>query len=155
MPIESIMDPTIRIKSAKLTDYVMKNVGESDNAPIGVISLIQSKESKMKIANATLKLEDLMWLNKYLKDNRETGTEKVYLHNLLDISDVILPSPEVTARNPELEARMKKLRAQQNTRKYQAMTKNVDSVRKFLPEDSIAYQSKANIFFLYNTKRRF
>ncbi|XP_032675836.1 transmembrane protein 199 [Odontomachus brunneus] len=142
MPIESITDPTIRIKSAKLTDFIMKNVGESDNAPIGIISLIQSKESKMKIANATLKLEDLMWLNKYLKDNRETGMEKIYLHNLLDISDVILPSPEVTARNPELEARMKKLRAQENTRKYQAMTKNIDSVRKFLPEDSIAYQMK-------------
>lgn len=148
MPIESIADPTIKIRPAiKLRDFITKNIRDTDDAPLGIISLIKSKKSKKEIANITLKIEDLRWLNKYLKEYRKTATEKIYLHELFDNSDVILPSPKVTPRNPELEARVKKLKAQQNAREYQAMTKNIDSVRKFLPEDSIAYQSRANISF--------
>lgn len=156
MPLESIVDPTIRIKpSIKLVDFILKNIRDTDDAPTGIVSLSKSKKSKKEIANVTLKIEDLRWLNKYLAEYRKTATEKIYLHELFDNSDVILPSPKVTPRNPELEARIKKLKAQQNAREYQAMTKNIDSVRKFLPEDSISYQSKVDIFFLYDTINRF
>lgn len=144
MPLESIVDPTIKIKPAiKLIDFILNNVRDASDAPIGITSLRKSKKSKKeKIANAMLEIEDLKWLNKYLQEYRKSATEKVYLHELFDNSDVILPSPRVTPRNPELEARIQRLTAQQNAREYQAMTKSIDSVRKCLPEDSIAYQMK-------------
>lgn len=149
MPIESIVNPTIRIKPAKkLIDFILKNVKDTDEkTPIGIVSLIKSKKSKKEIANVTLKIEDLRWLSRYLGEYRKITREKVYLHELFDNSDVILPSPEITPRNPELEARIKKLREQQNAREYREMTKSIDSVRKHLPDDSIAYQSKANLYF--------
>ncbi|XP_018059133.1 PREDICTED: transmembrane protein 199 [Atta colombica] len=145
MPLESIVDPTVMIKpSKKLTDFILYDVKDTDGAPDGITSLHSKskKFKKKKIANATLKIEDLRWLNKYLKENRKTATKKIYLHELFDDSDVILPTPKETPRNPELEARIQKLAAQQNNREYQAMTKSIDSSRKFLPEDSVAYQMK-------------
>lgn len=144
MPLESIVDPTIKINpSKKLINFILYNVKDTDDAPDGITSLRKSKKSKKeKFANATLRIEDLKWLNKYLKEHRKTTMEKIYLHELFDDSDVILPTPKKIPRNPELEARIQKLTAQQNAREYQAMTKSIDSVRKFLPDDSIAYQSK-------------
>lgn len=147
MPLESIADPTITIQpSKKMIDFILHDVKDTNDAPNGITSLRKSKKLKKKVANATLKIEDLRWLIKYLKEHRKTATKKIYLHELFDDSDVILPTPKETPRNPELEARIQKLSAQQNAREYQAMTKSIDSVRKFLPEDSIAYQSKQNIF---------
>lgn len=145
MPLESIIDPTITIKpSVKLINFILNNVKDKVNdAPDGITFLYKSRKSKKeKIANAILKIEDLKWLNKYLKKYRETMTKKIYLHELFNDSDVILPMPKETPRNPELEARIQKLKAEQNTREYQSMTKSIDSMRKFLPEDSIAYQMK-------------
>lgn len=151
MPLESIVDPTIKINpSKKLINFILHDVKNTDDAPDGITSLRKSKKTKReKVANATLKIEDLKWLNKYLKEHRKTATEKIYLHELLDDSDVILPTPKETPRNPELEARIQKLMAQQNARDYEAMTKSIDSVRKFLPEDTIAYQSIYNILNLF------
>jgi len=154
MSLESIVDPTIIINpSKKLIDFILYDVKNTDNAPDGITFLRKLKKSKKeKVANATLKIEDLKWLNKYLKEHRKTATEKIYLHELFDNSDVILPTPKKTPRNPELEARIQKLTAQQNVREYQAMTKSIDSVRKFLPEDSIAYQSNILYFLSVSTK---
>lgn len=150
MPLESIVDPAITIKpTTKLIDFIL-NIREKNDAPIGIASLHKYKKyKKEKIANATLKIEDLRWLNKYLGEYRKTATKKVYLHELFNSSDIILPSPKVTSRNPELEARIQRLMEQQNAREYRAMTKSIDSVRKFLPEDSIAYQSK-QLYRIYN-----
>lgn len=150
MPLESIADPTITIKpSIKLINFILNNVKNTDDASDGIASLRKSKKSKKeKIANVTLKIEDLRWLHKYLIEYRKSATEKIYLHELFDDSNVILPIPKEIPRNPELEARIQKLTAQQNTREYQAMTKSVDSIRKFLPEDSIAYQSTYNYSYI-------
>jgi len=138
------VDPSLIIKPSKrLINFIFNDVKDTDDAPDGIASLCKSKKSKKeKIANATLKIEDLRWLDKYLKEHRKTATEKIYLHELFHGSDVILPTPKETPRNPELEARIQKLMVQQNAREYQAMTKTIDPVRKFLPEDSIAYQMK-------------
>lgn len=144
MPLESITDPTITIKpSIRLIDFILNNVKDINDAPDGIIFLCKSKKSKKeKITNAILKIEDLSWLNKHLRKYRKTATKMIYLHELFNDSDVILPIPKESPRNPELEARIQKLKAQQNAREYQTMTKNIDSMRKFLPEDSIAYQMK-------------
>jgi len=146
MPLESIVDPTIKIKpSSKMIDFILCNVKDSV-APDNIRLLYKSKRSKEeKIMNATLTLTDIRWLNDFLINYRKTATKKIYLHELLDNSDVILPTPKQTPRNPELEARIQKLTAQQNAKEYEAMTKSIDSARKFLPEDTIAYQSKQNI----------
>ncbi|XP_011879886.1 PREDICTED: transmembrane protein 199 [Vollenhovia emeryi] len=144
MPLESLTDPTVTINpSKKLINFILHDVKETGDAPNAIASLRKSRGSKKgKVASVALKIEDLKWLNAYLKEHRKTATKKVYLHELFDDSDVILPTPKETPRNPELEARIQKLTAQQNAREYQAMTKSIDAVRKFLPEDSIAYQMK-------------
>ncbi|XP_078036607.1 vacuolar ATPase assembly protein VMA12 [Augochlora pura] len=141
MPVESIEDPSIRIISSKaLTEFITKNVKKTSDTPANIIAL--KKSSKDKESQLFLSLDDIRWLNKYLEDYRRTKKENVYLHELLEETDIKLPTPKVTPRNPELEARIKKLKAQQDAREYQAMTKNVDSVRKNYPEDTISYQMK-------------
>ncbi|XP_012267632.2 transmembrane protein 199 [Athalia rosae] len=141
MPVEVIKDPSITINpGAELVNFVMKKVKETDQLPKGISTL--KKSTKKQRANVILKLEDILWLNNYLKEYRKTSEEKVYLHEFLETSKVNLPVPEITPRNPELEARIQKLIMQQNDREYRAMTKSVDAVRKKLPEDTLAYQMK-------------
>ncbi|XP_065281132.2 transmembrane protein 199 [Dermacentor albipictus] len=53
----------------------------------------------------------------------------VYLHKLLEGSELCLPSPVTPPRNPELEARVQKLKAQQLNRDYDRMTSDVDVCR--------------------------
>ncbi|XP_043666828.1 transmembrane protein 199 [Vespula pensylvanica] len=141
MPVETIDDPSICVKpNAKLIDFVWKYISDVNDAPPGIAMLKSSNRKKCN--DVLLKLSDINWLNNYLQEYRKTTTEKVYLHEILEGVDVILPTPKITPRNPELEARIQKLTAQQNAREYKAMTKSVDSTRKDLPEDTLAYQMK-------------
>ncbi|XP_012284857.1 transmembrane protein 199 [Orussus abietinus] len=141
MPVEPITDPSITIKpSAKLIDFVLKKVTDTSNAPEGIVSLRTSKKDQR--SSVLLKVKDVKWLNAYLEKYRKNSEENVYIHELLEDADVLLPEPTITPRNPELEARIQRLTARQNAREYEAMTKSVDPVRKRLPEDTIAYQMK-------------
>lgn len=143
MPVETIEDPSLSIKPGnKLVEFVLKRLKNVDKAPIGIRTL-KSATKKQRL-NILLKLDDMKWLNGYLEELRKSldHSDKVYLHEFLEESEIILPKPKETPRNPELDARVKKLQAQQNARDYQAMTKSVDCVRKHLPEDTIAFQSK-------------
>ncbi|KAF3422874.1 hypothetical protein E2986_01145 [Frieseomelitta varia] len=141
MPIELIEDPSIKIKpNKKLIEFICKNVKKTNNTPPTIIAIKKSTKDKQK--DILLKLNELQWLNKYLEEYRTINMESIYLHELLEEDDIKLPTPKVTPRNPELEARMQKLRAQQNAIKYRAMTKNVDTTTRNLPEDSISYQMK-------------
>ncbi|CAN8000953.1 unnamed protein product [Ixodes hexagonus] len=72
---------------------------------------------------------------KMLKSVRDAAREvsrarPVYLHKLLEASELCLPNPVTPPRNPELELRIQKLRAQQMNREYDRMTSNVDRCRK-------------------------
>ncbi|KAG7189372.1 hypothetical protein KM043_017021 [Ampulex compressa] len=141
MPVESIEDPAIKIKPSKaLINFILNSVKDTNDAPLGIASL--KKSDIEKPVDVLLILEDIRWLNKYLKDYRESVKEKVYLHELLEGADIRLPTPKIIPRNPELEARIQKLIAQQNDRDYEAMTKGVDCTRKHIPEDTIAFQMK-------------
>lgn len=141
MPIELIEDPSIKIKpNKKLIEFICKNVKKTSSTPPTIIAIKKSTKDKQK--DILLKLNELRWLNKYLEEYRTINMESIYLHELLQEDDIKLPTPKVTPRNPELEARMQKLRAQQNAIKYRAMTKNVDTATRNLPEDSISYQMK-------------
>ncbi|XP_033343175.1 transmembrane protein 199-like isoform X1 [Bombus vosnesenskii] len=141
MPVESIEDPSIKIKpNKKLIEFICKNVKKTNSTPAAITALKKSTKDKQK--DILLKLDDLKWLNKYLEEYRTIHMESIYLHELLEEDDIRLPTPKVTPRNPELEARTQKLKAQQNAMKYRAMTKNVDTTTKNLPEDTISYQMK-------------
>ncbi|XP_071859376.1 uncharacterized protein [Bombus fervidus] len=141
MPVESIEDPSIKIKpNKKLIEFICKNVKKTNSIPAAIIALKKSTKDKQK--DILLKLDDLRWLNKYLEEYRTIHMESIYLHELLQEDDIRLPTPKVTPRNPELEARTQKLKAQQDAMKYKAMTKNVDTTTKNLPEDTISYQMK-------------
>lgn len=103
----------------------------------------EDEEKDEKKAKHTLTLTDLKFLNKILSEKRKSSEETPYLHELLESSKIILPQNELIPRNPELEARCKKLREEQQNREYRSMTKDVDSVRRHMPEDTIAYQIKS------------
>ncbi|KAJ6641269.1 Transmembrane protein [Pseudolycoriella hygida] len=94
-------------------------------------------------ARLTINLNDVKWLNKKLTEKRNVDADfDVYLNELLSGSRLMLPKNEILERNPELEARCVRLRLEQEARVYNAMTKNVDSSRTKLPEDTISYQIK-------------
>lgn len=104
---------------------------------------LKERQKERARARLMLSLNDLKWLNVVLaKRRRDVDDFNVYLHDLLATSQVLLPKNEIHKRNPELEARCVRLRLEQDARVYNAMTKNVDSSRKQMPEDTIAYQSK-------------
>lgn len=95
-----------------------------------------------------LTLQDLHWLYGYINKKNENNETKVYLHELIEGSEIILPKNQEIPRNPELESRCKKLRAQQQNKNYHDMTKNVDNIRKKYPEDTLAFQSKCKTIYL-------
>lgn len=140
MPVETIEDYHVKIKpTSKLVDFVIKRIKNNKNAPDNIKKLQNSAKNKRDFCFFTV--NDIRWIKSFISE-QPSSVEKVYLHELLEGADICLPEPKVTPRNPELEARIKKLQAQQDARDYKAMTKSVDSFRKHLPEDTIAYQSK-------------
>ncbi|XP_064646545.1 transmembrane protein 199-like [Lineus longissimus] len=52
----------------------------------------------------------------------------VYLHELLEGSEVVLPEVEKPARNPQLESRCQKLRAELANKDYRRMVGDIDAV---------------------------
>uniref|UniRef100_A0A336LN06 CSON007390 protein n=1 Tax=Culicoides sonorensis TaxID=179676 RepID=A0A336LN06_CULSO len=97
-------------------------------------------EKKTPDTRQFLVSSDLKWLFNFLQERRKINGDTPYLNELLEGSDVILPENEYLERNPVLEERCRKLRKEQEQREYEKMTKNVDSVRKRNPDDSIGYQ---------------
>ncbi|KAK6191431.1 hypothetical protein SNE40_003124 [Patella caerulea] len=65
-------------------------------------------------------------LVKKIRDFLVTENEDLYLHTMLDESDLHLPTITPPTRNPELEARVQKLRNEQANREYKEMTRNVN-----------------------------
>ncbi|XP_038058669.1 transmembrane protein 199-like [Patiria miniata] len=63
-------------------------------------------------------------LHKYLESDGKPG---MYLHQLMEGSEVFFPPLPQPKRNPELVARLERLRAEQANREYQQMTKSVSN----------------------------
>lgn len=101
-----------------------------------------TKTNPSQTSARLLTLHDLHWLYAYIQTQNMVNDTKVYLHDLLENSEVILPKNEEIPRNEELEKRCQKLKAEQQNWEYQNMTKNVDGFRRRLPEDTIGYQLK-------------
>lgn len=97
-----------------------------------------------------LYLDDLHWLRDTLSKLRDKNHTNLFLYQLVDTCELILPENEYKPRNPELEARCQRLREEQQNREYQKMTKNVDATLKHHPEDTVAYQRGCCIKFILN-----
>lgn len=107
------------------------------------VKKLREKQKQHAKSRLNLNLNDLKWLNNVLAEKRLQNPEfAVYLHELLADAKLQLPKNEIHVRDPVLEARCVRLRLEQDARMYNAMTKNVDSSRKHIPEDTIAFQSK-------------
>ncbi|KAF7286991.1 hypothetical protein GWI33_002832 [Rhynchophorus ferrugineus] len=106
------------------------------------INIEECKIKKNTTEGPKLSVHDLYWLYKYIEGENKNNNHKVYLHELIEESEIVLPKNEEIPRNEELEKRCKKLKEQQQNKEYRDMTKNVDNVRKQHPEDTISYQMK-------------
>lgn len=96
---------------------------------------VSSDEKSKKDKTTALTLSEVKGLKK------ELG-EATYLCDVFDGADFRLPENEIVERNPVLEKRIQRLKREQEQRVYNSMTKNVDSSRKYEPEETISYQSK-------------
>lgn len=102
-----------------------------------------TKEKHVKHGKTTaLTLLELKQLKHDLGDN-------LFLCDIIDGAELKLPENEIKERDPELEKRIQRLKAQQEQRAYNSMTKNVDSSRKFIPEETISYQCKFQCFVFF------
>lgn len=117
----------------------LRSVGSSSN---NVFTKLPINSTSLNYAGKLLSLKDLHWLYQYINKYNKDNLKKVYLHELIEGCEIVLPKNPQIPRNPELENRCKKLRAQHENKVYNSMTKNVDNVRKKYPEDTLAFQSK-------------
>lgn len=102
----------------------------------------QNENQKHGSGIQTLVLNDLKWLQQAMLQLRKKNEDLPYLHELMMDCEIVLPENNIMVRNPELEARCQKLRREQETREYKAITRNVDNVRTYIAQDTIAYQVK-------------
>ncbi|XP_026463996.1 uncharacterized protein LOC113366582, partial [Ctenocephalides felis] len=134
-----LLSQDIEVLNKIKKEYSQKNDIKSDKKP-------KEEETKPEILNNDkhkhiyLDLKDLDFILDYIVKRNASSTDKIYLHELLAKSTIVLPQNEVIKRNPILEARCEKLRAEQEARHYRSITKNVDNQRKHEPEETIAYQ---------------
>ncbi|GAB6030001.1 hypothetical protein CHUAL_005693 [Chamberlinius hualienensis] len=95
------------------------------------LKITPSKQLKQFIKeNLQLKNEDEMTLDviKKVYSILKKENHDVRLHQLLNGSEIILPTPTVPPRNAELEARIQKLKEKADEDEYIQMTKKVDLV---------------------------
>ncbi|XP_037728749.1 uncharacterized protein LOC119559751 [Drosophila subpulchrella] len=148
-----IKDNEVVTKRPKIDQALLKKITENiDNTPKKPVNdkRDSSEEKDDKASEETteqaknvLYLSDLHWLSSTLVELRSRDHCQVFLHQLIESCELILPENEMKPRNPELEARCQRLRAEQHNRDYLKMTKNVDAGLKHYPEDTISYQIKS------------
>lgn len=98
----------------------------------------QKENTAKRDKTTTLTLNGL----KELKASLEAGS---YLCDAIGEAELILPENEIVERNPVLEKRIQRLKREQEQRVYNTMTKNVDTSRRFEPEETISYQCKLTL----------
>jgi len=127
-----IVDPSIKIK-----------LGKQFHSYSSQLLLDKETEEFYQEDNKILSIGEVkdLW-KKVQSTENHSGGRKVYLHELLCDSEVVIPELEIPKRNPELEKRVAHLRNVVAEKEYQRMTKNVNFTSRFKPEDSIGYQMK-------------
>ncbi|KAJ8984521.1 hypothetical protein NQ317_010992 [Molorchus minor] len=132
------------ISNIVFKNKVKKNVESKANIGLepDIFTKCPLKTSDSKNSDKLLNLSDLHWLYGYIQKDNSQNDNKIYLHELLEGSEIILPKNKEIPRSEELEKRCRQLKAQQENQSYYKMTKHVDMSRKRLPEDSFGYQVK-------------
>lgn len=125
-----------------LINRMVKTIQKDDQCDVSPMELMESKQEEDDADATPLSLSDIKWLYGTLKQLRQTDQSVPYLHALLRGCELKLPQNPIQERNPELEARCQRLRKEQEDREYHRMTKNVDSIRKHMPEETLSYQMK-------------
>ncbi|KAJ6657263.1 hypothetical protein lerEdw1_002630, partial [Lerista edwardsae] len=77
-------------------------------------------------------------IRKFHQALREAGSQ-VYLHELLEGSEIFLPEVKKPPRNPELVARLEKIKAKLANEEYKQMTRNIN------PQDLNRYGTLADL----------
>lgn len=127
----------------KLLDKLTANLPDVPSKVQEIDEMPEEKEEEAQTEPLTgdfLYLNDLHFLNSILIELRQKNVTNVFLYELIESCELILPENELKPRNPELEARCQRLREEQQNREYHKMTKNVDATLKHIPEDTVAYQ---------------
>ncbi|CAO1298956.1 unnamed protein product [Diamesa serratosioi] len=122
--------------NVKFSEHELSILRKLDQNQIENVNVKQIDSEKIKTSKSTIELGRL----KYAYDLVLKSSEETYLNDIL--IDIVLPINEIRERNPILEKRCKQLRIDQEQREYKSMTKNVDTTRKFMPEETIAFQMK-------------
>uniref|UniRef100_A0A182T5G2 Biogenesis of lysosome-related organelles complex 1 subunit 5 n=1 Tax=Anopheles maculatus TaxID=74869 RepID=A0A182T5G2_9DIPT len=131
-----------------LIGRMVKTIAKNEECDASSVEFMQPKEDKLPDTNTDdadatlLNLGDIKWLYGTLNQLRQTDQAVPYLHALLRGCELKLPQNPIQERNPVLEARCQRLRKEQEDREYHRMTKNVDSIRKHMPEETLSYQMK-------------
>lgn len=99
-----------------------------------------TKDSKKERTSKKDKTTSLT-LNEVKAIKKELG-DSSFLCDVIDKAELKLPENEIVERNPVLEKRIQRLKAQQEQRVYNSMTKNVDTSRKHIPDETISFQCK-------------
>lgn len=139
--VETI-DDSLQTKTPAIDLKLLKELLQQE---VKLDSTEHNKKKDLKQSSSTeiyLYLNDLRWISNSLVLLRKNQGLDVYLNDMLQTSQLVLPENEVIKRNPELEARCQKLREEQQNLEYRKMTKNVDAVLQHYPEDTVAYQSE-------------
>ncbi|CAH1800473.1 unnamed protein product, partial [Owenia fusiformis] len=116
--------------NSKLLRYIKAAQTKSDISDDLKQELKVIKNSKFNLDGgklANIPFTTVRKLHKFLQLDSSSDEPVVYLHELLEESDICFPKLEVPERNPELEARIQRLKGQQANREYANMTKNLGS----------------------------
>jgi Endoplasmic reticulum-based factor for assembly of V-ATPase len=103
------------------------------------------QRNENKVEKASKKDKSKSYTLPEVKKLKEELGDATFLCDLIAGAELRLPENEVIERNPELEKRIQRLKAQQEQRVYDSMTKNVDSRRKYEPEETIAFQCELHV----------
>lgn len=124
----------------KFSDHERDLLKKINNLQFSKLSTKEVKKEKPREKHAKREKTTAFTLSEVKKLKEDLGDS--FLCDIISVAELQLPENEIVERNPELEARVQRLKAQQEQRVYNSMTKNVDSSRKHIPEETISYQCK-------------
>lgn len=132
---------------AEFKELIAPEDSDDENSEEATTPEKKANSGKKPKKQFQITLRDVKWLDRVLVEMRADKKCQVYVHELLENCELILPQNEVIERNPELEARCQKLRQKQEEYLYHKMTRNVDnSFKDKEPEDTISFQSELHLF---------
>nr|CAH7758076.1 unnamed protein product [Callosobruchus chinensis] len=118
-------------------DFIGKFKSNSENCHFKCYTM---ENTKIPDKGKLLSLKDINNLYKSILKENKVQDKKIYLHELLEGSQIILPQNKLVPRSKTLQQRCKQLNEKENNRIYNEMTKNVESAKKCHPDDSIKNQ---------------